>query len=61
MCSVAHLKVVMATYAYFMTHTLLMIITNVNLMTHYKAGSGVLLKGTKRILGKYETRFRFTK
>ena len=31
--SVSHLKIVMAAYAYLETHTLLMIITNVNLMT----------------------------
>ena len=33
MFCVSHLKIVMAAMAYFETHTLLMIITNVNLMT----------------------------
>ena len=33
MFSVSHLKIVTAAYAYLETHTLLMIITNVNLTT----------------------------
>ena len=33
MFPVSHLKIVMAALAYFETHTLLMIITNVNLIT----------------------------
>ena len=33
MLSASHLKIVTAAYAYLETHTLLMIITNLNLMT----------------------------